>query len=124
MRSFFHSSDESRMAKDQDRAALSGQDAAMLRAAVIAARLIRRHGGGCLVCALDEHGNEVANRTQAVATAVRDCLIDVWARSRELRPPLQITIARSAKFAKVRGVEEALESQFAALKSPRTFGGL
>jgi DNA-binding CsgD family transcriptional regulator len=60
VRYFFHISGESGTARDEHGTVLSGQDAAMLRAAVIAAELMRKCCRGYLVCALDEQGNEVA----------------------------------------------------------------
>jgi DNA-binding CsgD family transcriptional regulator len=62
VRYFFHISDESGMTEDEDGTVLSGQDVAMLRAAVIAAELTRNgeYRRGYLVCAVDELGNEIA----------------------------------------------------------------
>jgi DNA-binding CsgD family transcriptional regulator len=68
VRYFFHITDEIRTTRDEDGMVLSGQDVAMLRAAAIAAELMRdgEFRRGYLVCALDEHGNEVA-RCQSLA---------------------------------------------------------
>jgi DNA-binding CsgD family transcriptional regulator len=60
LRYFFHVSDEGRTTKDEDGTVLSRPDVAMLRAAVIAGELMRKCGRGHLVCAVDEHGNEIA----------------------------------------------------------------
>jgi DNA-binding CsgD family transcriptional regulator len=62
VRYFFHISGESSTSKDEVGTVLSGQDVAMLRAAVIAAELTRDGGyrQGYLVCVVDEQGNEVA----------------------------------------------------------------
>jgi DNA-binding CsgD family transcriptional regulator len=60
VRYFFHISDESSTIEDGDGTVLSGQDVAMLRAAVIAAELMRNCRRGYLVCAFDEQGNEIA----------------------------------------------------------------
>ena len=62
MRYFFHISDESSMTEDEDGTVLSGQDVAILRAAVIAAELTRdgEYRRGYLVCAVDEQGHQVA----------------------------------------------------------------
>lgn len=62
MRYFFHISDGSSLTEDEDGTVLSGQDVALLRAAVIAAELTRdgEYRRGYLVCAVDERGHEVA----------------------------------------------------------------
>jgi DNA-binding CsgD family transcriptional regulator len=62
VRYFFHVTGESGTVMDEDGTVLSGQDVAMLRAAVIAAE-VTRDGGyrrGYSVRAVDEQGNEVA----------------------------------------------------------------
>jgi hypothetical protein len=62
VRYFFHISDGSSLTEDEDGTVLSGQDVALLRAAVIAAELTRdgEYRRGYLVCAVDERGHEVA----------------------------------------------------------------
>jgi DNA-binding CsgD family transcriptional regulator len=62
VRYFFYISDQSSTTRDDDGRVLSGQDVAMLRAAVIAIELTRDGGyrRGYLVCVVDEQGNEVA----------------------------------------------------------------
>jgi DNA-binding CsgD family transcriptional regulator len=59
---FFHIADESSVTKDEDGTVLSGPDAAIVRAAVIAAELTRdaEYRRGYLVRAVDEQGNELA----------------------------------------------------------------
>jgi DNA-binding CsgD family transcriptional regulator len=62
VRYFFHITDHGSTTKDEDGTVLSGDDVAMLRAAVIAAGLTRDgdYRRGYLVCAVDEQGNEIA----------------------------------------------------------------
>jgi LuxR family transcriptional regulator, quorum-sensing system regulator BjaR1 len=62
VRYFFHVSGESSTTRDEDGTVLSGQDIAMLRAAILAAALTRdgEYRQGYLVCAVDELGHEVA----------------------------------------------------------------
>ena len=62
MRYFFHIRGESGAIEDEYGIVLSGQDVAMLRAAVIVAELTRvgSYSRGYLVCAVDEQGNEIA----------------------------------------------------------------
>jgi DNA-binding CsgD family transcriptional regulator len=60
VRYFFHVTDHKGTTKDEEGAILSGEDAAMIRAATIAAALMRDGGLGYVVCALDEQGNEIA----------------------------------------------------------------
>jgi DNA-binding CsgD family transcriptional regulator len=62
VRYFFHVTDHGGTTEDDDGTVLSGDDVAMLRAAVIAAGLTRdgEYHRGYLVCAVDEQGNEIA----------------------------------------------------------------
>jgi DNA-binding CsgD family transcriptional regulator len=62
VRYFFHISDGSSMTEDEDGTVLSGQDVALIRAAVIAAGLTRdaEYRRGYLVSAVDEQGHEIA----------------------------------------------------------------
>jgi DNA-binding CsgD family transcriptional regulator len=62
VRYFFHITDHSGTARDEVGAVLSGEGVAMIRAAVIAAELMRdgEYPSGCQVCAVDEQGNEIA----------------------------------------------------------------
>jgi LuxR family quorum sensing-dependent transcriptional regulator len=62
VRFFFHISVEGSTTKDENGRGLSGQDLAMLHAAVVAAALTRdgEFRRGYLVCAVDEQGHEVA----------------------------------------------------------------
>jgi DNA-binding CsgD family transcriptional regulator len=61
VRYFFNISDESSTGRDEHGTVLSGQDVALLRAAVIVTELMRGgEGRWTLVCVVDEHGNEIA----------------------------------------------------------------
>jgi DNA-binding CsgD family transcriptional regulator len=62
VRYFFHISNEGDVIEDEYGTVLSGQDVAMLRAAVIVAELTRDgdYRRGYLVRAVDEQGNEIA----------------------------------------------------------------